>query len=186
MNINKVLLKTLKEISPEDPLKYIPVILHVYFFPKEPLPSSLSSQALVEAMQYGFIKVSSTTGDYSLTFPLFEDAENESKMEWVKDFRNLFKEVNSDRAGTLSTCFERMKTFLRENPEVRAYEIIEATRLYLRSTPPNYIMKSHKFIYDGRGLFRNSTLEEWIEKYREIESHISNSQSNKDITEKMQ
>lgn len=186
MKINKILLKNLKEISPEDPLKYVPILLHIYFFPKEEIPSSLSSEALLETMQYGFVKVCPKTGGYNLTFPLFEDAENESKMEWVKDFRNLFKEVNTDRAGTLKTCYERMKVFLRENPEVRADEILEATKMYLASTSPNYIMKSHKFIYDGSGVFRNSTLEEWIEKYKEQKEFISNSKASKDITDKMQ
>ena len=44
-------------------------------------------------------------------------------------------------------------------------------------------MKSHKFIYDGVGTSRNSTLEEWIEKFREV---VKNIETSGDITDKIQ
>ena len=129
----------------------------------------------------------STTEGYKLTHKTFafqkKEEKQKDKFNWVENFRNLFKEVNPDRWGTLSTCKERMKKFFSENPEVRVDEVINATIMYLKNTDRRYIMKSHKFIYDGAGTSRNSTLEEWIEKFREVSK---NTKTSEDITDKIQ
>lgn len=148
--------------------------------------ATFSEEVLGEMIKEGLLSYSELTG-YKLVLHIFEEQEQETqsadKFKWVSKFRDLFKQVNPDRWGTLSTCKERMKKFFSENPEVRVDEVMDATIMYLKNTDRRYIMKSHKFIYDGAGTSRNSTLEEWIEKLKEVSS---NTQSPKDITDKIQ
>ena len=148
--------------------------------------TTFSEEVLGEMIKEGLLSYSELTG-YKLVLHIFEEQEQETqsadKFKWVSKFRDLFKQVNPDRWGTLSTCKERMKKFFSENPEVRVDEVMDATIMYLKNTDRRYIMKSHKFIYDGVGTSRNSTLEEWIEKLREVSS---STQSPKDITDKIQ
>ena len=106
----------------------------------------------------------------SLNVELFEKGAEDlpSKWQWVAEWRNMFKEFNPARSGNLKTCITRMKVFFSENPGVRIEDVIEATRLYMHNvTDAQYLMTAHKFIYDGAGRSRNSTLEEWVEKYYE-------------------
>lgn len=148
--------------------------------------ASFSEEMLAEMLKEGILSYSELTG-YKLVFHIFEEQTKEStltdKFAWVGKFRDLFKQVNPDRWGTLSTCKERMKKFFSENPEIRVDEVMDATIMYLKNTDRRYIMKSHKFIYDGAGTSRNSTLEEWIEKFREVSK---NTKTSEDITDKIQ
>lgn len=148
--------------------------------------AELSEDTLQKMVAAGILEESDVTG-YSLKMPTFaaQVEDSKDKFSWVGEFRNLFKQVNPDRWGTLSTCKERMKKFFSENPEVRKEDVMEATVMYLNNTDFRYIMKSHKFIFDGTGTARNSTLEEWLEKLE----HVRNtqvSQNNQDITDKIQ
>lgn len=148
--------------------------------------ATFSEEVLGEMIKEGLLSYSELTG-YKLVFHIFEEQTKEStltdKFAWVGKFRDLFKQANPDRWGTLSTCKERMKKFFSENPEIRVDEVMDATEMYLKNTDRRYIMKSHKFIYDGAGTSRNSTLEEWIEKFREVSKNI---ETPKDITDKIQ
>lgn len=148
--------------------------------------ATFSEEVLGEMIKEGLLSYSELTG-YKLVLHIFEEQEQETqsadKFKWVSKFRDLFKQVNPDRWGTLSTCKERMKKFFSENPEIRVDEVMDATIMYLKNTDRRYIMKSHKFIYDGAGTSRNSTLEEWIEKFREV---VKNIETSGDITDKIQ
>ena len=148
--------------------------------------ATFSEEVLGEMIKEGLLSYSELTG-YKLVLHIFEEQEQETqsadKFKWVSKFRDLFKQVNPDRWGTLSTCKERMKKFFSENPEIRVDEVMDATIMYLKNTDRRYIMKSHKFIYDGAGTSRNSTLEEWIEKFREVSK---NTKTSEDITDKIQ
>lgn len=127
---------------------------------------------------------------FKLKIRIFEDEETSDtphdKFAWIKEFRALFKEANPLRDGTLSSTKERMKKFFSENPDVRKDEIMGAVKLYLQHTASAYVMKAHKFIYDGAGVNRNSTLEEWLEKYRTYKQLTDESPQANHITDKMQ
>ena len=148
--------------------------------------ATFSEEVLGEMIKEGLLSYSELTG-YKLVLHIFEEQEQKTqsadKFKWVSKFRDLFKQANPDRWGTLSTCKERMKKFFSENPEIRVDEVMDATIMYLKNTDRRYIMKSHKFIYDGAGTSRNSTLEEWIEKFREVSK---NTKTSEDITDKIQ
>lgn len=151
-----------------------------------PLANILLDPTILDELEKtGFVVKSDSLG-FKRTMPVFEFEAEESKSTdkflWVKNYRDLFKEVNPDRWGTLSTCKERMKKFFSENPEVRVEDVMNATKMYLRNTDRRYIMKSHKFIFDGVGTSRNSTLEEWIEKLQSVRGN----NSSLDITDKIQ
>ena len=115
------------------------------------------------------------------------EEEPESLDSWIQEFRALFKIANPDRVGTLSTCKERMKWFLKTFPNTNKDIILGATSMYLRHVSrKDYVMKAHKFIYDGSGQSKNSTLEEWVERYLEYTSKNISSNTpiqNQDKTE---
>lgn len=170
-----------------DPLGFEPVL---------EMSANLWDKVILETKLF----IPEENGNFKGSIPLFdEDTASEgpksnetqevSKLpfnEWIVIFRNLFKEVNIERWGTLSTCKERMKTFMKKNPDVTVDEILTATKIYLANTNRMYVMKSHKFIYDGAGSNLNSTLEEWIDKLREYRGKQEAAQNSSDITEKMQ
>jgi hypothetical protein len=87
--------------------------------------------------------------------------------DWIKKFKNF----NPERAGSPKDAITRMKHFFSENPEYRKDDIYAATDLYLKTIAATmdkkFCMKSHKFIYDGAGMMKKSTLLEYCEKVKE-------------------
>lgn len=156
-------------ISYEDGMTYLLSIFH------DCIPSYIPS-LLVKKMNLTKIFEFDTKGVVTWLVPLFE--EQLTKFEWVKDYRDAFKKVNPERAGTLSTCVARFKKFFAENPEVRVDEVREAVFRYINSTSPAYIMKSHNFIFMGRGAEKTSELEVWIERVKEDREEVLNRKSN--------
>ena len=140
-------------------------LLAVYYNLHNPFPEYIPLNLRAKVYACGIFSVEKTN-EVVWKVPLFE--EQTTKFDWVKDYREAFKKKNSDRAGSLSTCMSRMRKFFSENPDVRVDDVKGALKLYMRTvTDPQYLITSHKFIYDGAGVSRNSHLEEWIEKYRE-------------------
>jgi hypothetical protein len=59
--------------------------------------------------------------------------------------------------------------------------------MYFRSlTNADYLTSSHYFISKGVGRDRVSTLESWVEKYKEGIANTASIQASDDITSKMQ
>ena len=140
-------------------------LLAIYYGLNNPFPSYMSVDLYPKVLATGIVVINP---DKSLTWkmPLFENQE--TKFAWVADYRLAFKRINPDRAGNLNTCIQRMKKFFIENPSVREEDIKGAVNMYFNSVKdPQYLITSHKFIYDGIGLTRNSHLEEWVEKWQE-------------------
>jgi hypothetical protein len=133
-------------------------------------------QLLIQKLYATGIVVKNLDNTLTWRVPLFD--KQEVNFAWVVDYRNVFKKINSDRAGSLNTCVLRMKKFFSENPHVRVDDVKGALGMYIRTVKdPQYLITSHKFIYDGAGTSRNSHLEEWIEKYRESQGLERKSQS---------
>ena len=107
--------------------------------------------------------------------------EELNHFEWVKEFREAFKRINPDRAGNLKTCVARFKKVFAENPEVRVEDVKDAVNMYFRSVrDPQYLMKSHNFIFMGQGTSKTSELEVWLERAKEVKDSQTdrNSMSN--------
>lgn len=111
-------------------------------------------------------------GEIVWLVPLFEGQEN--NWNWVEEFVNQFGKLNPERRGNLRDSISRMKEFFRQYPEYRKEDVIQATKNYFKSvTDRQYLMKSHKFIFDGSGRFRKSTLLDWCEKLQNSSNNNS-------------
>lgn len=96
--------------------------------------------------------------------PLFEGQEV-GAFDWVNDWISAFGKINPERKGSFRDAIPRMKAFFAANPEYRKEDVYKARDAYFRTIrDPQYLMKSHKFIYDGIGAMKKSTLLEWCEK----------------------
>lgn len=122
----------------------------------------------------GIVERDLDNGVLQWNVPLYESQNIDNVWSWVDEFRDKFKRVNPERSGTKQTCIQRMKKWFSENPQYRKEDVLEATDMYLRVTDSRYIMKAHKFIYDGIGVMKNSTLSEWVEKYIERKDRNKN------------
>lgn len=141
------------------------VLLAVYYYLNKPLPDYIPKDLYLKILTTGIFEIDQK-GNVIWNIPLFE--EQITNFEWVKNFREAFKKRNSERAGNLESCIKRMKEFFSKNPHVRVDDVKAATQMYFRSVKdPQYLITSHKFIYDGIGNNRNSHLEEWLERYYE-------------------
>lgn len=98
---------------------------------------------------------------------LFEEQlDGNNKYGWVVEWMDMFSAKNSERRGAKASVIKRFQEFFANNPDVSIKEVFQVTEMYLRNTESTYVMKSHKFIADGVGKMKNSTLEEWLERYR--------------------
>lgn len=108
--------------------------------------------------------------DYGLgvntwTVDLFTIPEKGDFM-WVKGWVEGFGKVNIEREGSWRDAISRMQKFFYKYPEYSKEDIFAARDLYFRFTDRGYIMKSHKFIFDGVGKMEKSTLLEYCEKVK--------------------
>lgn len=120
--------------------------------------------------------------DGSLNIKVYEDDKlipQDSWDEFISKYRQMFKERNPERAGSLPSCKTKMKELFSRNPEFTPEIVLTATKRYLRETDPQYVMKSHYFIYKGRKQDWDSNLENWCNRYIE---HLKN-HGNTDTTE---
>jgi hypothetical protein len=97
--------------------------------------------------------------------PLFK--VQQTQFDWVKDWIEPFGKINPERAGSSRDAVTRMQDFFRKYPEYRKEDVYKARDLYLSTVKsPTYLMKSHKFIFDGAGAMKKSTLLEYCEKVK--------------------
>lgn len=107
-----------------------------------------------------------TSNSIQWNMPLFKGQE--TGFEWVSDWLQPFGRINPDRKGSPRDAVTRMKDFFRKYPEFRKEDVYRARDLYLSTIrDPKYLMKSHKFIFDGAGAMKKSTLLEYCEKVKE-------------------
>jgi hypothetical protein len=94
--------------------------------------------------------------------PLFKGIE--FSFAWVEDWIAGFGRMNTERKGSYRDAVDRMKAFFAKYPEYRKEDVYAARDLYFSVTQPKFCMKSHKFIFDGAGAMKKSTLLEYCEK----------------------
>lgn len=160
----------------------IAYLLSIYFNCRP----SYTPPLLVQRMNVTNILAISSDREVAWNISLFS-GEALEKWDWVKEWNNQFKLINAKRKGSDAACITRMKAFFADNPDVRKEEVIEATKMYFRSlTSADYLTSSHYFISKGVGRDRVSSLEVWVEKYKEGISNAASVQASDDITSKMQ
>ena len=181
MKINQQISVVLREFSiPEnDAIAYL---LSIYFKCRP----SYTPPLLVQRLNVTNILGINSEKEIQWNIPLFEEeTQSKDKWDWVKDWNDQFGYINPKRKGSLKTCIIRMKAFFAENPDVRKEEILGATQMYFKSiTNRDYIITSNYFIFKGTGKDRNSTLEVWVERYKDEMSRLPSTTS--DITSRMQ
>lgn len=74
------------------------------------------------------------------------DIFNQSEIDWLDEYRDLFKNVNKERKGDKKTVNNKLKKFMINYPTVTKEQIINSTKLYLREQNPTYVMDSGYFI----------------------------------------
>lgn len=157
MKINENILRVLQKSSITNKKSALAFLLAVYFkcseancFP-ELLKANISS--------LGIYSINGNNVEWKI--PLFENQD--VNFEWVKEYRQKFKDRNPARAGDLKACTIRMKDFFANNPHVRKEDVLKATDKYLDDTDKSYIQTSHYFIFKGKGVDRTSSLEGYVE-----------------------
>lgn len=104
--------------------------------------------------------------------PLFKGQQ--TSFDWVLDWMTAFGRLNPDRKGSHRDAIPRMKAFFMKYPEYRKEDIYKARDLYFSTVKDSkYLMKSHKFIFDGMGAMKKSTLLEYCEKVTNVSRDIS-------------
>lgn len=99
---------------------------------------------------------------------LFEGQE--TAFDWVLEWNNRFGRINPDRKGASKDVIKRMKDYFAKYPEYRKEDVLKATEAYFKSlSSPQYIMNSAKFIFDGMGAMKKSTLLGWCEKTKDMQ-----------------
>lgn len=167
----------LKRIFREHNINYdegILYLLSLYF--GIVIPESKFEQTI---KQINFIKVvernyKSDSNDLIWNVPLFESQN--LLWDWVIEYREMFRRIRKDRGGTLDSCLVRMKKFFAENPEVRKEDVIEATKMYLRTvTDPAYLTGADYFITKDKGIDAKSKLMLYLEILYEKRKESKNS-----------
>jgi hypothetical protein len=174
MTINPEVKEILQQsrISLSDGLSYLIAMYYGYS------PSYVPETLIQKINRTGLI--GEQGGEIRWFIPLFE--EQITGFEWVTKWMDLFGEVNKERRGVRGYVMIRMKAFFVNYPDVRKDEVIDATKMYIRSLDnPKYLKKSHKFIMDGQGVSKYSELYEWVEKLREF-THKSTDRTSSSIT----
>lgn len=160
MKVNSEILKILNQynINQLEGVSFLTLIYHNLF------PYFLPGELRTKLEKTGIFTINSKEVIWNIA--LYE--EQLTNFEWVKEYRDVFKKINPDRAGTLPLCLTRMKKFFAENPSVRMEEVKGAVNMYIRTIKdPQYLIKAHNFIFKGKGLDKESELEVWIERYRD-------------------
>lgn len=117
--------------------------------------------------------------DYGLglntwTIDLFEVPEKGSNYQWVESWVKGFGKLNKEREGSWRDAISRMQNFFYKYPEYTKEDVFAARDLYFRVVDKQYLMKSHKFIFDGAGVMQKSTLLEYCEKVKQRQKGGSN------------
>lgn len=97
-----------------------------------------------------------------------EKIKKEEDLEWLEEWRDLFKDKKPGGAGNKQGCYKKMKVFLKENPDVTKEEIFAAAEAYFDSLDSlKYVQQADYFISKGTGQNVSSRLSQWVEYVKE-------------------
>lgn len=94
--------------------------------------------------------------------------KKEEDLDWLEEWRDLFKDKKPGGAGNKQGCYKKMKVFLNENPDVTKEEIFAAAEAYFDSLDNlKYMQQADYFISKGTGQNVSSRLSQWVEYVKE-------------------
>lgn len=174
MVINPKIQEYLKEVKV--PLKDgLPYLVSLHF---NCMPSYIPQELIKKVYSAGIFTYSNNKIIWNVE--LFQTSEETGSYSWVKsEYVPLFKEKNSKKGGKVREATSRMKKLFQENPEIRKEDVMDATKLYLFNTDPNYIRFPHFFIYKGVGADKTWDILDWIEKAKIVKKSAKGRTSNR-------
>jgi hypothetical protein len=175
MIINQQIITILdaNKINRDDALTYL-IALYNKLNPSY-IPEPLKRQIYAN----GILNRGETEGSIVWLVPLFEEKKSEEKnWDWVLDkYRVLFTMIRGDAGGDKKSCIDKMKLYLRNNPEVTQDEVLAAASQYteqFKSGRQNiqYLQRADYFILKiqngAGGRTHESRLGEYIEIVRKL------------------
>jgi len=91
--------------------------------------------------------------DYDENKLVLKDKSNKDKIEdyeaFVNKFRSLFKDLRIGSMGNLKAVKDKLKRWMKDNPEITKKEILNATNSYIESLKGDYrfLQRADYFIY---------------------------------------
>lgn len=84
---------------------------------------------------------------------------------FIEEFRNKWKGLKPGSMGSLSTCKEKMKRWMQENPTYSSQQILNAANVYINSLDNyTYLQQADYFIYKKDGKEESSRLSAFIDE----------------------
>lgn len=100
-----------------------------------------------------------------------ERVVNNELDSFIEEFRNKWKGLKPGSMGSLSTCKEKMKRWMQENPTYSPQQILTAADIYINSLDNyTYLQQADYFIYKKDGKEESSRLSAFID---ETESKVA-------------
>ena len=132
------------------------------------LPLSPATEALFDPIMHQINISKIVERDYSsgsIKWNISLYSGENTEWEWINlEYRELFKAVNKERAGSSASCLAKMKEFFKSHPEVRKDDVINAAKAYIKSVDdPQYLQGADYFIVKDKGKSLTSRLEQYLE-----------------------
>jgi hypothetical protein len=90
---------------------------------------------------------------------------NNELNSFIEEFRDKWKGLKPGSMGSLSTCKEKMKRWMRENPTYSPQQILNAADIYINSLNDNtYLQQADYFIYKKDGKEESSRLSAFVDE----------------------
>jgi len=85
----------------------------------------------------------------------YKEVKSESNtlscMDFIKEYRNLWKGLKLGSMGSLNACAIKMKKWMKENPDFNQEDILKAARNYIDSVDDlKYLQQADYFIAKGK------------------------------------
>lgn len=96
-------------------------------------------------------------------------------LEFVEQFRNLWKGLKPGAMGSLNSCKEKLQRWMQENPEYSEQDILNAAKAYLDSLDSyTYLQRADYFIFKRDAKGESSRLSAFIDEPRIDENWTTN------------
>lgn len=90
---------------------------------------------------------------------------NNELNSFIEEFRDKWKGLKPGSMGSLSTCKEKMRRWMRENPTYSPQQILNAADIYINSLNDNtYLQQADYFIYKKDGKEESSRLSAFVDE----------------------
>lgn len=131
MNINPEIPKTLRQFNINEADGILCLLALYYNLNETIIPPIVSKQVSLSKIVERDID---HPGKIIWNIALYENEviPQDKEWEWVENFRKAFGKLRADAIGNKKNCYDKMKKFFSQNPEIRVDDIKEALNMYLK------------------------------------------------------